>query len=137
MRVLAVGLMLFANSVFALDNTDIGSYAIVHSDGHITDKVFRVLYSELKWKIEDQKPDGSWQDVTCGAECVLVESTPVDIEHFLIPKPPENITATCVHNKAFAFCRVSSLVNPSIREYAMIVLTEAQPILITLARVAK
>ena len=123
---------LMAPVALALDQSDVGVYAIVHVDGHVTNKVFRVLHPDGGWKVEDKRPDDSWEDVTCEAQCVLVESSPADVEHFL-GKAPKGAHADCIHNTAFAICRATDEAKPSARQYLFVALTQEQPIVLRLA----
>ena len=66
--------------VQAFDISNTGEYAVVHVDGHLTDKVFRVLQKDGRWAVEDKKAEGSWEDVTCEDECKLVVSSPQQVE---------------------------------------------------------
>ena len=123
---------LASSPVLALDQSDVGVYAIVHVDGHVTNKLFRVLHSSGSWKVEDKKPDGSWEDVTCEAECVLAESSGADVERFL-GKAPSGAHAECVNNTAFAICRTTDQAKPGARQYLFVALKQPQPIVLQLA----
>lgn len=124
---------LISPSTLALDQSVVGSYAVVHVDGHVTDKVFRVLQPEDGWKVERKNPDGSWEDVTCEAECVMRQSSATDIERFL-GKPPEGVQASCTHNSAFALCRVTDSKKTTAPQYVFVALTEREPIHLRLTR---
>ena len=128
----AAALLVAPASALALDQSDVGVYAIVHVDGHVTNKLFRVLHPKGGWKVEDQKPDGSWEDVTCEAECVLVESSAADVERF-IGKAPSGTHAECIHNISFAICRATDQAKPGARQYLFVALTQQQPIILHLA----
>jgi len=119
-------------TAFAFDQRDVGVYAIVHVDGHVTDKLFRVLHPNGGWRVEDKRPDGSWEDVTCEAECILVESSAADVERFL-GKAPKGVRAECIYNNAFAICRATDETKPSVRQYLFVALTEQRPIVLRLA----
>ncbi|MDR0673166.1 MAG: hypothetical protein LBF93_05825 [Zoogloeaceae bacterium] len=109
MRVLSLAftfLLLASGSVFALDKADEGVYALVHKDGHVTKKIARLGQQDGRWRIEDRKPDGSWEDVTCEEGCALIETTPAQVTRFLEGTALQGTTMQCVHNPAFAFCRV-------------------------------
>ncbi len=120
----------------ALNASDVGTYAIVHVDGHVTDKQFRVQRSEMGWTVEERRPDGSWEDVTCTSGCAMVESSQADVERFLGKEKLKNISAECIHDSAFAFCRTTSKVGPGRREYLFVALTEKQPVTLRLSRVS-
>ena len=129
---LVVVAFLMAPAAVALDQSDVGVYAIVHVDGHVTNKLFRVLHPNGGWKVEDKRPDGSWEDVTCEAQCILVESSAADVERFL-GKAPKGARAECIHNSAFAICRATNKAKPSTRQYLFVALTEQRPIALRLA----
>lgn len=54
----ALLLALAISPAIALEPSAAGTYAIVHSDGHITDRLFRVTSLSGRWKLEDKKPMG-------------------------------------------------------------------------------
>jgi hypothetical protein len=117
----------------ALDESDVGVYATVHVDGHVTDHLLRLTHPGPRWTVEDQKADGTWEEVTCEKECVLMESSKADIEHFL-GKAPSGEHAECLHNVSFAICRVTDDTTPGQRQYLFVALTQEQPIVVRLAR---
>ncbi|MET0378283.1 MAG: hypothetical protein ABW049_04750 [Spongiibacteraceae bacterium] len=130
--ILVIALLVTPTFVLALDQSDAGVYAIVRTDGHVTNKLLRLLNTDSRWKIEDQNPDGSWTDVTCEAKCVLVESSTADVERFL-GKLPKTAPAECIHNTAFAFCRTSDQKKSGARDYFLVGLTKKKPIVVELA----
>ena len=119
----------------AVAETDVGTYLIVNTKGEITTKAFRVLQRGKEWAVEDRKPDGSWTDVTCEADCKMFVSNDANIEKFFPVDTLSQITPDCIHNKAFAFCGYSLKTNAAFRGYLFVVLTERQPIVLRLARV--
>lgn len=111
MRILSLAfalLLLASGSAFALDRADEGVYALVHKDGHVTKKIARLGQQDGRWRLEDRKPDGSWEDVTCGKACALMETTPEQVTRFLDGTALQGTAMQCLHNQAFAFCRVES-----------------------------
>lgn len=128
-------LMLFYfATAHALDNHDVGKYAVIHKDGHVTNKIFRVVHSDTRWEIEDRKQNGEWDDVTCEKGCILMESKEKDIEYFMGGKAPAGMVAECIHNQAFAFCRITKEGDKN-RRYLFIALTQHGPIPINLQRI--
>jgi len=123
-------------SAYAIDDSDVGIYVVVHRDGTLTTKSFRLVKGDKNWKVEDRRPDGSWVDVTCTGNCVLGVSGPDDIKRFFLSTALAEIVPTCVHNTAFAFCRYSLVKDPKFRGYIFVALTEQKPISLRLARVA-
>jgi len=132
----AAALVWIANPALALDQSDVGDYALVHVDGHVTDMIFRVSHPPDKWKVENRQPDGSWQDVSCEAGCLLVDSSGADVERFL-GEIPNGRAATCIHNSSFAICRVTDQARPAERQYVFVALTQQHPITLRLARQEK
>ena len=124
---------LMTGSTHALDQSDAGTYAIVHVDGHVTEIVFRIAHPNVSWKVENRQPDGSWEDVACEEGCITMESSPADVERFL-GKAPQGMNAECINNTAFAICRVIDDAKPEERQYLFVALTEAQPITLRLVR---
>ena len=121
--------------VFGLDQTDEGIYAIVHVDGHVTDKLFQLTRPNGNWKVEDKKSDGSWEDVSCGANCVMVESSAANVKQFL-EKAPNGMEAECINNSSFAICRATDQAKLGERQYLLVALTQLHPIILRLARQA-
>jgi hypothetical protein len=117
-----------------LDASDVGVYDIVHRDGHLTDMRFRLVEGPERWKLEQKKPDGSWDDVTCEEHCLLVDSSYEDVKGFMNGEPPPGMWARCIHNTAFAFCRVTGP-GAGDRRYTLVALTTANPTPIKLQRI--
>lgn len=128
----ALANLLIPLPALALDQSDTGVYAIVHVDGHVTDKLMRVQHPDGRWVVEEQAPDGSWRDVTCEDKCVMAESSPADVDKFL-GKAPKGMHAECINNTAFAICRVSDLVKPGQRQYLFVGFTAERPVVLGLA----
>jgi len=132
-RAFAVLAFLLATpALAALDQSDAGEYAVVHRDGHITEMVFRTALREGKWSLERRMPDGTWDDVTCEKDCVLVDSSAADIERFF-GKLPKGAYADCIHNKAFAFCRGTDDATPGKRQYLFVAVQKTPPIVLRLS----
>lgn len=109
--------ILISGNAFALDKADEGVYALVHRDGHITNKIARLSQPDGRWRLEERKPDGTWEDVTCEDACALVETTPEQVSQFLRGTALEALAMECVHDQAFAFCRSG---NTGVRSYYML-----------------
>ena len=131
--ILTILLFLVVKLSYGFDVSNSGYFAIVHKDGHVTKKIFRVSKKNNKWSLEDKKRDGTWQDVTCEQDCILSVSTNQDIERFMGGKPPKGITAECIHNSAFAFCSLSKTGMKN-RKYLLVALVTKSPIPIKLKR---
>jgi hypothetical protein len=116
-----------------LDQTDVGVYGLIHRDGHLTEDRYRLLKGEGRWEIEAITPGGEWENITCEVDCQLSASSDADVEFFMGAKPPPGMSATCVHNKAFAFCRVEETVSGR-RHYRLIALITGDPIHMKLQR---
>ena len=111
-------LLTFAGSSSALDKADEGVFALVHQNGQITQKIARLSHSGERWRIEERKPDGTWQDVTCESACVLEETSQEQVVKFLAGTSLEGRKMECVHDQAFAFCRSGE--DPASRAYHML-----------------
>jgi hypothetical protein len=118
----------------ALTEADVGEYAVIHRDGSVTNKVFRVRQVEGAWRLEDKKPNGQWEDVTCVSDCKLRESSQADLERFFMPSDLAQIKVSCMHNVSFAFCSYSPLSQPNVQGYVLVALVATQPVHIRLAR---
>ncbi len=115
-----------ANS-YALDSSDVGTYAVVHRDGHVTNFTFYASVSATKWNIEQKVPNGSWSNVTCETDCILRESNPKAIRRFFPASVLKDIEPNCVHNSAFAFCNFTHTSRPGSKGYVMVALVTQQP----------
>lgn len=131
----ALLLALAISPAIALEQSAAGTYAIVHSDGHITDRLFRVTSLSGRWKLEDKKADGTWSDVTCQRDCELQASAAEHIQRIFTPAELAKITPDCVHNMAFAFCAYTVKTNPGAVGYVLMALVRDKPTPIRLARV--
>ncbi len=112
----------------ALDQSDTGSYSVIHRDGHVTDFTFFVSLSGDKWNIEQRLPDGSWANVTCTQDCILHQSKEQDVVRFFPASARKEISTSCIHNTAFAFCSSALRLHPENKDYTFIALTRPQPI---------
>ncbi len=132
---LTIAIQLTAGSANAVSESDNGVYLVVNTRGEVTTKAFRVSQFGSEWAVEDKKPDGSWSNVICEAECKMSVSTEANIQQFFPTATLSQITPDCIHSKAFAFCGYSLKSNPAFRGYLFVALTERQPIVLRLARV--
>ena len=114
-------------SAFALDSSDIGTYAIIHRDGHVTDFTFFVSLTASQWNVEQKNPNGSWSNVTCERDCILRASEKTDISRFFPANILKDVAPSCVHNSAFAFCSFASRSRSENRSYVLIALVTQQP----------
>ena len=87
-----------------------------------------------RWKLEDRKPDGTWSDVTCQADCVLRESGPADLRRLFTPADLASITPNCVHNTAFAFCTYTLKAGLTAPDYLLVLLVTDKPVSVRLRR---
>lgn len=121
-------LLAISTNATALDRSDIGNYAVIHRDGHVTDFTFHVSLTDTQWNIEQRQADGKWMKVTCSTDCVLHESSPQDIARFFPQDALKEASPSCVHNTAFAFCSLTLLAKPEIKGYTFIALVTPKPI---------
>jgi hypothetical protein len=126
--VLSLAFSLLPTQAMALEATDAGSYAVIHRDGHVTDFVFRVVRTANTWNVEQRKPDGSWQNVTCERDCILRASSWTDIERFFPANLLAEMKPSCMHNTAFAFCNYSLVKQPGKGGHIFIALVTPSPI---------
>jgi hypothetical protein len=115
-----------------LDSGDAGVYGLIHKDGHLTDKRYRLTKRPDRWVMEDKLPDGSWEDFTCEKDCLLRDSTESDIASWM-GRIPEGASVACVHNTAFALCRFMRAGSEE-RRYRLIALITGTPIPLWLQR---
>jgi hypothetical protein len=121
-------------SAAALDKTDVGHYAVIHRDGHVTDFTLFVSLAGGRWNVEQRQADGTWSNVTCTRDCVLHESKAQDITRFFPADAPKEASPSCVHNTAFAFCSYTLRSHPGSKDYAFIALVTPQPTSLKLKR---
>src|SRR3989339_164878 len=119
-----ISLMILSVSSYALDTSDVGTYAVIHRDGHVTDFTFFVSLSGDRWNVEQKKPNGTWTNVTCERDCVLHESNNNEIVHFFSASALTEIKPSCVHNTAFAFCTYSLRAKPASKDYIFFALVQ-------------
>ncbi len=118
----------------ALDKSDVGNYAVIHRDGHVTDFIMFASLNGGQWNIEHLLQDGRWDNVTCEKDCKLRESGPADIKRFFTPDDLKQIRPSCVHNTAFAFCNYTMESHPGRTGYLLIGLESPQPQMVQLKR---
>ena len=124
-KILTLVLLIFSNLAISQDVLEAGQFAVVHVDGHVTNKVFRVVSEKGRWRVEDQKENGNWEDVTCEINCILSKSHSDQVIEFFHNKLPENTEIECVHNQAFAFC---TLLANSVKTSVLVAFTPKAPI---------
>ena len=128
-----MSLVVVPTAATALDASDTGTYALIHVDGHVTSKVFRIFHDGERWRVEDRIDVNTWQDVTCETDCVLRDSSAAEVE-FAVGSPAPSIKAECVQNSAFAFCRVSESSIPDKRNYLFVAFVEGRSYQLRLQR---
>lgn len=124
-----------ATAAQALDASDVGMYNVIHRDGRVVEMTFIASVIEERWRILRKQAGNKWEDVTCEGDCALRESSLADLSHFFSAEDLKQITPTCVHNKAFAFCRYEIRVGSPVRGYVFVALLGPRPIHVRLARV--
>lgn len=129
-------LLAIPTPALALEATDVGTYAVIHRDGHVTGFTFFVSLTGTRWDVEQRQSDGAWANVTCERDCVLQESTRDDIARFFPAATLAEITPSCVHNSAFAFCDYRLRSRPGSKGYVFVALVRARPIPLGLKRLS-
>src|SRR5262245_48673681 len=114
----------FAGECLALDASDIGVYRVLNQQGEPTQKLFRLAGNVGAWRIEDKQPDGRWVDITCEGGCELKPSSRADHQRFFPGDDLSNVSMSCLHNNAFAFCRYSRGSVPGEQGYVFVALTD-------------
>ncbi|MFC3816464.1 hypothetical protein [Lysobacter sp. GCM10012299] len=125
--VLAV-LLALAGNAFALDKADEGVFALVHNDGHITQKIARLSHSDGRWHLAERNADGVWEDVTCEDACALVDTPPQQVAQFLHGTSLDGQSMECVHDQAFAFCSSRAGADAGSRTYYMLAFADGKVI---------
>lgn len=119
-------LLLITSFSYAFAPSNAGQYAVIHTDGHVTDTVFRILQKENRWRLENKKSDGTWEDVICEYGCELDESKKEDINNYLKNTISAGVFAECINNNAFAFCSLEKRDSKE-KNYLLISLLQNQP----------
>ena len=117
---------------FAFDSNNIGEFAIVHRNGQLTDFTLRVSRLANQWKVQNQTESGLWQDLGCEGDCRLVESNKEEVAYFMGGEQPKDMTTQCIHNVAYAVCRVD--IDDGSSQYLFIALV-APPTAVNMVRV--
>ena len=104
--------------------------------GHVTGKVYRILYEGNGWRVEDKKADGSWLDVNCEKGCMLAESKDKEVEYLMGGKTPPGMSAECIHNPALGICDVSKQGLPA-HNFVLVIPGEKAPVSFRLIRMKK
>jgi hypothetical protein len=129
-------LFIFVNPVWALDETDVGSYAVIHRDGHTTDQVFRLIQEKKHWRMEDRKPDGTWGPLECERpqDCVMYEAGAYSLKKYFTEADIVKLAPSCVETSTFAFCSYLKDDAGAQRQYALRLLVTPGPVEVKLVR---
>ncbi|MDM4768543.1 hypothetical protein [Pelomonas sp. SE-A7] len=128
---LTVGVLCVALSqlAFALDDSDVGTYATIQKDGSLSSNPLVLERTEAGWILRQQ----SLKDPKECLKCVMHESAAADVERFFNGPAPEGMSAECAHNSVMAFCRVVDAARPG-RDYRLVSLLEAKPVNVQLSK---
>lgn len=119
--------MLLAARANAFDDSNVGTYALIHKDGHVTDSVFFVSKANGAWQLEQRNKNGDWSNVTCERDCVLSISRESDIERFIPSHVRQQSDFQCIHNSAFAFCKYVTRADAKKGGFTLIALVTKTP----------
>jgi len=117
----------------AFDLTNAGEFAIVHRNGQVTDLTLKITRQAEQWKVQNRDESGHWQDLGCQGDCDLVDSNKEEVAYFMGGEEPEDMATQCIHNVAYALCRVD-VDGDSYPQYLFIALV-APPTAVSLVRV--
>jgi len=111
-----------AGSAFAagLDQYDAGDYVMLDKDQRPTHMQQRYYQRGTQWVMDAKQGDSEWAPVCRGTgECRLQTSPAQKVREWkaLLPAELQAMPMACIHNKAFAFCRMSKPDNPNMRLY--------------------
>jgi hypothetical protein len=109
----------------SLDASDVGTYGVIHVDGHLTDMRFHLIQGQDRWHLEGIRDDGTWGDLTCEKECLLKVSSAREAALFARDVLPAGWEARCLHNNSFAICRMES--SNGDRKYVFVALVTGTP----------
>jgi len=118
-----------------LNETDAGTYVVMHRDGYPTQVRYRLSRQSDKWLMEGRMGDEDWHDISCDQGCDYRSSQDADVAKWF-PETWRNAFAiSCIHNVAQAFCRIEAPDQSGSRVYLVLALVTGQPIPLRLARV--
>lgn len=113
-----------AGSAFAagLDASDAGDYVLLGKDQRPSTMVQHYYQRGTQWVMKPSQGDNEWwMPVLCRGtgECHLQTSPAQKVREWktLLPAELQAMPMACIHNKAFAFCRMSKPDNPNMRLY--------------------
>ena len=120
-KIIALWLAL-SGSAFAagLDASDAGDYVQLDKDQKPTQMQMRYYLRGTQWVMDGKFGDGEWMPVCQGTgECRLQTSPAQKVREWkaMLPAELQAMPMACIHNKAFAFCRMSKPDNPNMRLY--------------------
>ena len=112
-----------ASSAFAagLDASDAGDYVLLGKDQRPSTMVQHYYQRGMQWVMKSSQGDNEWWMPVCRGtgECRLQTSPAQKVREWkaLLPTELRALPMACVHNQAFAFCRMSKPDNPNMRLY--------------------
>ena len=120
-KIMALWLAL-SGSAFAagLDASDAGDYVQLDTEQRPTQMQMRYYLRGTQWVMDGKRGDGEWMPVCQGTgECRLQTSPAQKVREWkaLLPAEIRAMPMACIHNKAFAFCRMNKPDNPNMRLY--------------------
>jgi hypothetical protein len=132
--VCAASFLACPSASFALGTQDVGMYRLLNVRAQPTATVFQLVRTGDEWKILWQQQEGNWIDVTCEADCRLRPSSAADLKRFFPGDDLTKVDMSCLHNKAFAFCRYMTESTSREPGYVVVTLTTVQPVWLKLRR---
>ena len=112
-----------AGSAFAagLDASDAGDYVLLGKDQRPSTMVQHYYQRGTQWVMKASQGDNEWWMPVCRSmgECRLQTYPAQKVREWktLLPAELQAIPMACIHNQAFAFCRMSKPDNPNMRLY--------------------
>ncbi|MBA6421059.1 MULTISPECIES: hypothetical protein [Pseudomonas] len=111
------------DSSLTFDASDESIYGLVRRDGELSERRIRLVGGAERWQLLDQTDDGRWVDVTCTEHCLLAVASPDEVQRILRNKAMSDESARCMHNIAFAICRITNR-GTSARRYLLVALEQ-------------
>ncbi|WP_231865684.1 MULTISPECIES: hypothetical protein [unclassified Eikenella] len=103
-----------------MDASDAGEYVLLDKNQHLTQVQMRYYQRGTQWMMDGKNGNSPWAPVCQGSgECRLQTSSVQKVREWkaLLPSELRVMPMVCIHNQAFAFCRMSKPNNPSMRLY--------------------
>ncbi|VXC53251.1 conserved hypothetical protein [Enterobacterales bacterium 8AC] len=100
----------FFNNAFALDKSNVGTYAAINKDGSVSDTLISVSRSSDRWFFSVMSDDGSWDTCPDTPEnCSFKKPTYNDLKLHFTQSFLDKYTPDCIYSNVWVFCRLKEV----------------------------